>query len=1042
MAFIITAKFNSTPCACGARFAIGSKVAYEPNNKRGTGRPPIVGCESCRQPEALWNRRGVATGPAATVTGTVEKVLQRWASGTGIFTVRPTAPLGDVVPIDAVNPTYGTVSVKGSLDNAKPGALVEIHGRWQNGKYGTQLAATEVNASMDAADPRGATRFFESFSGIGPARAQRIVDHLGGPDAALAAITNDPESLADVPGVPADVAEQLVEQALTLTPGYRKARAYCAALGLGPVATKRALDTWGSEIETVVAANPYTLMVLPRIGWSEADRIAAKLGITGADPRRLKAAALYVLTAAQGDGHCYVTREALVLKAAGRAANDAMQTVGLDVAQICDGLQLGCEPYTAQTKGGPRQRDGLVLDIEGKFWARELHDAELTAARHVRRIAGASVAPATVTDADIAGLDDDQARAVLATATEAIVVVTGGPGTGKTHTSNAVLSVARKAGQGRIGACAPTGKAALRLKEQIGSDAFTIHRTLGFMPGDDDTGGELQGEWKFNEHNPLDVDVVLADEASMVDVRIAARLLAAVPTGARLVIVGDVDQLPSVGPGAVLHDIIESGCVTVARLRTIHRQASDSGIPYVARAINEGRDAQAVIAEAHDVDFADIDDAEGAADAIVEAATSALPQQLGCAPIDVQVLAPMKAGPCGVRKLNARIQAVLCPNPTHPAAAVFVGGGDDEWLPKAAPRDRVIQTRNDYNLLIWNGEIGEVVVVDRDGVDMYDRDDVRTRARAESWTAKNGGERSFNHEDFDAGAPESDKHPIVMIVRYGHNGTSRCVGYTAQSARDLHLAYALTIHKSQGSQWKAIVMPVHKSHGRMLTRALVYTGVTRAESRVVMFGQPGALKRASITVRDKTRMTGLQDRLTATAAPDGPSGPPGGGGGLGLLHDHDTAVTTVGAHNAEQARTALDAVMNAPIEGTPLPVDAHAAPWDTDAPIAPYSPLGLPPAPQAPAAAPPTHCCICGRPLDNDASVEVGIGPVCEKKYGLDNDEARGIARQLSAMYSAKRAYRAFDADTAVRLCRELKGLGCVQAAYKAGSKLGVRVNG
>lgn len=428
-----------------------------------------------------------------------------------------------------------------------------------------------------------------------------------------------------------------------------------------------------------------------------------------------------------------------------------------------------------------------------------------------------------------------QRAAVETAATSGISVVTGGPGVGKTFTVNSILRLFQ-ANNLSVALAAPTGKAAVRMTEQTGFPASTIHRLLGWTPSGwrfnasepvayDNEGEQIQG--------PLPFDAIILDEVSMVDVELLSGALAAVDTSrTRVVLVGDVDQLPSIGAGRVLHDLIESGVVPTTRLTHIFRQADESRIPYVARDINEGRlPAVAELnARTHgsDVVWREVSDVEALQHAIVESVVRLIPQRRGIAPEDVQVLCPQHQKGLGDEDLNPLLQREL-----NPCWAEKGGLGVARNY-RVFTGDRVLHAnRNNYDLGVANGETGKVV------------------------------EANFKGVEADADVHVSGKGKVVAVVDFG----DRRVGYSLTEAQDhLELAYAMTVHKSQGSQFKAVVVPVHSCNEFMLTRPLLYTAITRAESFLLMMGEEGALQKAAGNRRGVERRTTLQSCLSDCAA--------------------------------------------------------------------------------------------------------------------------------------------------------------------------------
>lgn len=438
------------------------------------------------------------------------------------------------------------------------------------------------------------------------------------------------------------------------------------------------------------------------------------------------------------------------------------------------------------------------------------------------------------------GLHEQQEAAVLQACSSTVSVLTGGPGTGKTHVVRRILAAFQATGM-EVALAAPTGKAAIRMQEMCGHPASTIHRLLKFHP---EVGFRYstrrpvertdEGQWILG--GPIPVDAIIVDEVSMVDVELMDALLAGAANGTRIVLVGDVDQLPSVGAGRVLFDIIESGVVPVTRLTHIFRQASDSPIPHLAHAVNQGADLSEYLTTSGMVQMREEQDVDGVVRAVTTLVAHTLPAS-GVAPKDIQVLCPQKGAACGVEALNVALKAAL--NDGDGVTPINIGGGYACHV-----GDRVIQTANSYTLAdeergfvgTFNGEIGTVVA---------------------------GAAGGLLNVDDDVIVSEGEKtQPVVLVVDYG----DRKVGYKAAEVRDLQLAYAVTGHKYQGSQSRCVVVPVHSVHQWTLTRPWLYTAITRASERLVLVGQPEAVAAAASNTRGTCRGTRLQVNLQMAAS--------------------------------------------------------------------------------------------------------------------------------------------------------------------------------
>lgn len=571
------------------------------------------------------------------------------------------------------------------------------------------------------------------------------------------------------------------------------------------------------------------------------------------------------------------------------------QDLGLSYDDVKAGLALLAAPRTVRTRNGTTVIPPSIVLEDDRAALFELHDAELRIAKHVKRLIGASAAALELpTDAFGARVPDASQRAAVELALRSgVMVLTGGPGTGKTTVCRAIIGGYEQAGLTVVG-CAPTGKAAQRMRQQTGRPASTIHNAIGLVPGGEPrynakapTFSPMTGEWVSG--GPMPAGAVICDESSMVDVSIFADLLEAIATGARVLIVGDVNQLPSIGAGRVLFDLIQSGVVPCANLNTIHRQASESRIPYVARDLNAGAVPDLTVTGS---DFTHWETAneEDAGERIVRALTDptgSITARKGIPLADVQVLAAQYKGPCGVVVLNQRLQEQINPAPDGDHNGdVFVGRGYSARL-----KDRVIQTRNNYDLgPVMNGEMGYVVACDPNGLDVNqhldaiwsgkvkeegegasdpswdDTDDdtaddmPATALSADHLAAKFGGLRVEADDD------GKNRRAVwatrrVLVVDFGEG---RKVAYSATEARELELGYAITVHRSQGSQWKAIVVGLHCQNAFMLTRALLYTAVTRAESFCLTVGTAVQMARAARNTRGTDRRTRLQQRLAAT----------------------------------------------------------------------------------------------------------------------------------------------------------------------------------
>ncbi|APU88852.1 ATP-dependent RecD-like DNA helicase-like protein [Virus Rctr197k] len=583
--------------------------------------------------------------------------------------------------------------------------------------------------------------------------------------------------------------------------------------------------------------------------------------------------------------------------------------LGLSLAQVQTGLALLEQPRIIRRRGEEIQKDPQIVRDGNRVALADLFRAEQDIAKHIRRLQGAELPELVVPDGAFANIaphkpDASQRAAVEVACRSNVVVMTGGPGVGKTTVARAIIA-AYQAGNLDTKCCAPTGKAAIRMRQQTGVNAATVHTTLGLIPGQAP---------RFTETNPLQTRAVVLDEASMVDTRLMAELLRAIPTGARLLIIGDVDQLPSIGAGRVLFDIITSQAVATVRLTEIHRQANascvthgdacpgpscpdhkpGSRIPYVARDINHGRLPAPLTKVGSDFTHWETPVAEEAAARIVGSLTdptASITVRKGIPVTDIQVIAAQYKGPCGVVALNTALQETLNPPPNNDHNGdIFIGRGYSTRL-----RDRVIHNRNDRNLLVMNGEIGYVVACDPEGLDVNAHLDAMWSGKIKKEKDGSASESDWDGDDDDQGYDSDDEGardeleelvrtygglqivdddgerrvawsiPRVLLVDFG----DRRVAYSKSEAHELELAYVITVHRSQGSQFPAVVMVLHALNAFMLTRPLVYTAITRAERFCLTVGTGDQLGRAARNTRGTERRTLLQDRLAKTPLQSG-----------------------------------------------------------------------------------------------------------------------------------------------------------------------------
>ena len=681
------------------------------------------------------------------------------------------------------------VTVVGHAAMVAPGEWITASGEWVNDRtHGQQFRARFVRTA-EPSSVEGIEKYLGSgmIRGIGPVYARKLVRAFG--EKVFDTIEVEPERLREVAGI-GKVRAKRITDAWAEQKVVREIMVFLHSHGVGTARAVRIFRTYGADAVEVMTENPYRLARDIRgIGFVTADAIAMRLGIEKTAMVRVRAGIGHALAEAMDEGHCGLPEEELgPLAAKLLEVPTELICTALDL-ELADGTVVAdtVEDTPCIFLGGlyraERAIAGRLLEIvAGELpWPRIEGDKALP---WVERRTGLGLAPG-------------QADAVRTALASKVSVITGGPGVGKTTIVNAILRILAAKGVDIL-LCAPTGRAAKRMSEATGFEAKTIHRLLEVDPR---TGG-----FKRDGENPLDCRLLVIDETSMVDVLLMRSLLAAVPDGAALLIVGDVDQLPSVGPGQVLADIIASGAVPVVRLTEVFRQAARSRIVTTAHGINRGAIPDLSRPEGEsDFYFVAAEDPETAVDRIVELVKTRIPRRFGLDAVrDVQVLCPMNRGGAGARSLNIELQAAL--NPAGERKVERFG-----WT--FAPGDKVMQIENDYDKEVYNGDIGAVVDVDPEA-----------------------GELTARFEGRD------------LLYGFGELDT-------------LVPAYAATVHKSQGSEYPAVVIPVLTQHYAMLRRNLLYTGVTRGKRLVVLVGQKKAVAIAVRNASGRRRWSKLDEWL-------------------------------------------------------------------------------------------------------------------------------------------------------------------------------------
>ena len=689
------------------------------------------------------------------------------------------------------NDKSAEVAVVGKAPKVQCGETLLLIGSWTNHpKHGRQFSFVKFESKLPAS-AYGIRKYLASglIHGIGKTYANKIVDHFGADT--LRIISEESSRLHEVEGIGKKRVKS-IKQAWEEQKAIREVMMFLQTYGVTDALCLRLVRKYGNEAKTVLENDPYRIIRdVKGIGFKTADKIALNLGLSNNGPERIEAGILHTMQEAEDAGHTHAERRELALNSTNLLETDANEVEARIDALLSNADLVSTEPDWVQLPTANRAEQTLAQSL-------------LTLLRSPSSLPPIIIDKAVEWAQDKAGFGfaDAQTAGIKQSLASKVSILTGGPGTGKTTILRSLVSIL-KAKKTKIMLAAPTGRAARRMAESTSHFAQTVHRLLKFDPG--------RGGFSMNESNPLTCDFVIMDEASMLDIRLAAALIRSIPPQAHLLLVGDADQLPSVGSGNVLKDLIDSNLFSVTRLEVTFRQAENSGIVGLAHGILAGKgsppspvDSPEELNPAHDVHFVRALTPEACVDSVTMLCQRILPAKFGIDPKkELQVLAPLHRGVGGIGNLNDQIRDSL-----NPDGATHVMGHN-----LFREGDKVIQTRNNYDKDVFNGDMGII-----DSVDTL-----------------NG------------------KVEILF--------EERRVTYERMEVTDLQPAYAISVHKSQGSEYPAVIFPLLKQHFMMLQRNLVYTGLTRAKKKVVFVGDPAAYAMAIKNDKTLVRQTDLVRKL-------------------------------------------------------------------------------------------------------------------------------------------------------------------------------------
>lgn len=701
-----------------------------------------------------------------------------------------------------------SVTVTGTFAKVCAGEIFECHGNWVSHKdFGQQFKSVHATP-VKPETKRSLIKFlhlaiFKDIRGLGEKAAERIVKHFG--MATFEIFDETPERLSEVKGLSSKNIDKIIDawdDHRTNADAIMFLTSHGVSMGISQKIVKR----YSNQTIKIINEDPYRLAIEVRgVGFKTADQMAQSLGIPKDSIQRIKASIIHLLKQAEDNGHCFLPNDVL--------CKEMLELLGIDIKVLLEKLHDAIQQLNDETSVVTIQSEDEEGEKVSHHYTIDLYEAELNVIDKLKELMCSPFTGKSPTNKGIqtrietwlekysshtgTSLSEDQLLAVKEAVENKVYVLTGGPGVGKTTTSNTIIRLLMAMGKD-VALAAPTGRAAQRMTEVSGIEAKTIHRLLEWNPN--------ENSFLRNEYNTIKKDVIIVDETSMLDIRLATALFSAVSPTSQLILIGDVDQLPSVGPGSVLRDMIDSQVIPFRKLDKVFRQAASSKIISAAHSINLGKTPEFQNSIESDCRFIEADSPSEIKSIIKDLISVKLPEA-GWDPFkDIQILTPMNKGDLGNENINEEIQELLNPH----------NGKDKEFKRKnmsLRPEDKVIQVVNDYELSVFNGDIGFV--------------------------------------------RHTNTSKAKVVVAYG----DRTVNYDSEQAQDLKLAYSITIHKSQGSEFPVVIIPCSMSHYVMLQRNLFYTGLTRAKKLAIFVGTKKALGQAARNQASLLRMTNLKSGL-------------------------------------------------------------------------------------------------------------------------------------------------------------------------------------